>query len=489
MGTVFVLSIRLMFELVIGLEIHLKINSEKKLFCACRNLQDFIKTQPNSNICPVCTWQPWSLPVLQRWAVEKSLLLWRALKCSFNNPSLFDRKSYFYPDLPLGYQITQFYKPYGKEWTVSFYNESYSNSTNVGIHALQIETDTAKTIHDGDDSFIDFNRACTPLVEIVTKPDFRSADEVTNFLKEIQRIARFNNIGDADLEKWQMRVDVNLSIRPTGQKEYWTRVEIKNINTFSNIKAAIHVEYARQLEILQQWDTVTQQTRRWDAESWTTILMRSKEDALDYRYFPEPDLPPLLLDETILDAMNTSELVIPADFIQLYVETFGFHKEYINVLIGSPVMHRYFHAMLLHDFEPKSIVKWLAGPIAAYCKEHFVEIDALPFDQEKMIRFLRLIQSHAITNSQAKIVMKEMLATGDDPDSIVSAHKFDEAWLSEEQLMEIISSVIQKNPDAVSDYQGGKDTAIKFLMWQVMRDTKGQVPHTIILEKLTTSLS
>lgn len=465
------------YQLVIGLEIHLKLNSDTKLFCSCANIQDVIQTTPNTHICPVCSAQPGALPVLQPWPVSKSLLLARALWCRVQNPSTFDRKSYFYADLPMGYQITQFFTPYAVEGQVSFFDETYSTATTINIHEAHMETDTAKTIHDGDDSFVDFNRAGTPLVEIVTQPDFRTAQQVIDFLKEIQRIAQFNNIADADLEKWQMRVDVNMSIRPTDSDPYGTRVEIKNINTFSNIRAAIDAEYARQVQIISSWETLDQETRRRDATTGTTISMRSKEDALDYRYFPEPDLPPLLISAEQLAASQDHELIIPAHAVEVYTHSYGFHKEYINVLLADRVSHDFFVELVDRGHEPKTIAKWMAGPLVSYCNEHYTTMDQLPISLEQVDSFLSLLSEQSLNNNQAKIVIKDMLASGENPDVIIARHGFDQAGMSDDDLTRIVQEVVDAHPDAVADYQWGKQSAIKFLLGQVMRQTRGQAGH------------
>jgi len=463
------------YELVIWLEIHVKIQSATKLFCACRNEQDFINNKPNSFVCPFCTGQPGALPSLQLWPVQKSLLFARALNCRINNPSHFDRKSYFYPDLPAGYQITQFFTPYAVDGQVSFFSDNFSSESSVAIRAMQMEVDTAKSIHDGDSVFLDFNRAGTPLVEVVTQPDFRHADNVISFLKELQRIVRYNGIGDADMEKGQMRVDVNCSIREMWSEWLNDRVELKNMNSFTAIRKAIEREYQRQVALVEAGKSVEQQTRGWDEKTQDSFPMRTKENALDYRYFPEPDLPPLLLAEQLLDEAKAARCLVPYEVIKHHKEHYGFHKEYINVLISSVVVHELFEDLVQHGFEGMLVAKRLAGPLIAYCRERFVDVDQLPFSRDDLLAFLTLAKDKKLIENQLKIVMKEMLKTGKSPSEIVDEKWFSGWGMDESTLKNIISEIMEKNGPIVEQYRWGKESAIGFFVGQVMRATKGQV--------------
>ena len=293
------------YLLTIGLEIHIKLNTPNKMFCQCANEQNFETLMPNTHICPVCTGQPGALPTLSKEVVDKALLLGKALHCKVNEYSQFDRKSYFYPDLPMGYQITQLYKPTNVEGQVSFFLNNYTQEKTVHILDAHMENDTAKMIHNGGEALLDFNRAGTPLVEIVTNPDFTSTDEVVEFLKELQRLMRYNDISSADMEKGQMRCDVNISVRKNSSDPLGTRAEIKNINSFGMVKRAIEHEQARQEAIYEKGETFSQQTRGRDDAKGESYLMRSKEDALDYRFFPEPDLPPLHISKETIERLNS----------------------------------------------------------------------------------------------------------------------------------------------------------------------------------------
>ena len=353
------------YVITVGLEIHLKLSSQTKIFCPCKNDQSLEDNRPNTHICPTCTGQPGALPRLSRQVVQKALLLWKAMNCQFNIRSSFDRKNYFYPDLPMGYQITQFYTPINVKGQVSFFLEGFEKELKVWITEAHLECDTAKSFHQGGQMLLDFNRAGTPLIEIVTWPDFDSAEAAVEFAKEIQRIAKRNDISDADMEKGQMRVDVNVSIRPSVDDPFGTRVELKNINSFSAIKRAIDAEVARQIQLKKAGETLTQETRRRDDLKGVSFAMRSKEDALDYRYFPEPDLPDLVLDQELLNHAEQAQLLIPSEKIRKMKSEYWFHKEFINALIGDLKVLNFFEEMVALGYDPKMIAKWIAGPISA----------------------------------------------------------------------------------------------------------------------------
>lgn len=461
------------YKLTIGLEIHLKVKSSTKLFCRCQNSQDMEMLVPNTNICPVCTWQPWALPVLSYEPMIKSLLMWRALKCTIHNISAFDRKSYFYPDLPMWYQITQYHKPTMTDGQVEFFNEDFSTSEIVGIQQIQMETDTAKAIHTQWSSLIDYNRSATPLIEIVTRPEFHSATQVAAFLKELQRIARYNDISDADMEKGQMRVDVNISISKDSTRGI--RNEIKNMNSISAIMRAIEHEYSRQIAVIDAGGTIDQATRRRDDISGESFVMRSKEDALDYRYFPEPDLPPLHLDRDTLDELEVMPLHIPALIIHRCREEFGFHKEYINALINDKETLDYFLACLDDGCDPKETVKWIAWPMLAYTKENFLTLSQLKFDRGQFVSFLRLIESEKLISNQYKMVMEQMIVTGKSPDEVIKALWFDTVQSNDDEVMSIIEKILTDNPTVVEQYKWWKETSIGFFVGQVMKALGGKI--------------
>ncbi len=473
--------------LTIWLEIHIKLNSENKMFCQCKNEQNFDTLEPNTNICPVCTGQPGALPTLSEDVLLLALKLGKALNCKINKESQFDRKSYFYPDLPMGYQITQLYKPTNTNGEVSFFVNNYEEEKKIRILDAHMESDTAKMIHEWWQSLIDFNRAGTPLIEIVTWPDFSNDDEVVEFLKELQRIVRYNNISNADMEKWQMRVDVNISIRKNESDPLWTRVELKNINSFWMIKRAILHEYNRQKTLLEKWEKVWQETRMRNDTEWISKMMRSKEDALDYRYFPEPDMPILQLNDEILKNLDNEKLIIPHNIIKKFKQEYWFHKEYINALIGDFDTLLVFSELKEQWLDPKSIAKWISGPINAYMKENFVWINDLPFKLKQLSEFIKISDEWKIMDNQMKIVMDEMLKAWKSASEIIKEKWFDAPEISENDLENIAKKVLENNPTIVEQYKSGKTSTLWFFVWQVMKETAWKANPKIvgeILEKL-----
>lgn len=462
------------YVITVGLEIHLKLSSQTKIFCPCKNDQSLEDNRPNTHICPTCTGQPGALPRLSRQVVQKALLLWKAMNCQFNIRSSFDRKNYFYPDLPMGYQITQFYTPINVKGQVSFFLEGFEKELKVWITEAHLECDTAKSFHQGGQMLLDFNRAGTPLIEIVTWPDFDSAEAAVEFAKEIQRIAKRNDISDADMEKGQMRVDVNVSIRPSVDDPFGTRVELKNINSFSAIKRAIDAEVARQIQLKKAGEVLTQETRRRDDLKGVSFAMRNKEDALDYRYFPEPDLPDLVLDQELLDQADQAQLLIPSEKIRKMKSEYWFHKEFINALIGDLKVLNFFEEMVALGYDPKMIAKWIAGPISAYMIANFVAIDDLKVNKEQLISFFSLVKKGALIDNQLKLVMEEMLQNGWDPEEIVKEKGFDAPAFDEDELKTIIQSVLDANESVVDQYRSGKTSVIGFLVGQTMKQTQGK---------------
>ncbi len=459
------------YIITIWLEIHVKLNSPSKMFCQCKNEQNFDTLLPNTNICPVCTAQPWALPTLSEDVLRLWLKLGKALNCKINKESQFDRKSYFYPDQPSGYQITQLYHPTNTEWKVSFFVNNYEKEMSVDIISAHMESDTAKMIHDGWQALVDFNRAWTPLVEIVTWPDFSNEDEVVEFLKELQRIVRFNGISNADMEKWQMRIDVNISIRENESDPLWTRVELKNINSFWMIKRAIKHEYDIQVDMVEKWEKFEQQTRMWNDIEWISKLMRSKEDALDYRYFPEPDMPILELSDEKFAWLDRQKLEIPHNIIKKFKQEYWFNKEYINALVGDQTTLDYFLDIVEEWVEPKIVAKWIAGPMNAYMKNNFVDINNLKFGKNRFLEFLGTSQKGEIIDSQMKIVMDEMLESGKNASDIIKEKWFDAPAVDSWELESIIKKIIDDNQDIVEQYRWWKVSVIWFFVWQAMKET------------------
>jgi len=458
------------YEMVIWLEIHIKLNSKTKLFCSCKNEQNFDNLKPNTNICSVCTGQPGALPVLQEDALKKWVKLWLALNCKINKISNFDRKSYFYPDLPIGYQITQLFHPTNVDGFVNFFVNNYQEEKTVKIKQAHIEADAGKTIHEWWKAYLDYNRAATPLVEIVTYPDFRSDEEVVEFLKELQRIVRFNNVGDADLEKWQMRCDVNISLRPKGSEKFGTRVELKNMNSFSAIKRAINHEYKRQKKLLEAWKQVEQETRGWNDVKWSSYTMRSKEDALDYRYFPEPDLPPLKLEDDFIEEQRKTLVESSFSRAKRYKEQYNFNKEFITPLISDLAISDLFENLVKDGIKAKNAWKWIVNMLLRYLNDNQISLkDAnLNYDWFKLI--IKKEQDGELLANQAKDVFNIMMNENKNPEQTI-----EEKWYKAQddgELESIVKEVLSENVEAVEDIKQGKMKAIWFLVWQVMKKSQ-----------------
>lgn len=458
------------YEIVIWLEIHVKLNSKTKLFCSCKNDQDFENIKANQNICPVCTWQPGALPVLQTQALEKWVLLWLALNCSINKLSNFDRKSYFYPDLPIWYQITQMFRPTNTNWTVSFFVDNFWEERTVKINQAHMEADAGKTVHENWKAYLDFNRSATALVEIVTDPDFRTEEEVVEFLKELQRLVRFNNVSHADLEKWQMRCDVNVSLRKFWDDEFWTRVELKNMNSFSAIRRAIKHEYRRQEKLLESWWVIDQETRWWNDETWSSYTMRSKEDALDYRYFPEPDLPVLELDDEFIN--NQREKLVESAFSRAkrYKNNYNFNKEFITPLISSKEISDFFEKLVKDWVKPRIWAKRIVNTVLSYLNDQWIELENADFSYDELKYILKQEQAWDLMENQWKDVFWTMIDTWKSAKEII-----DEKWYKPQddwELEDIVKETLKENSQAILDIKEWQMKAVWFLVGQIMKKSK-----------------
>lgn len=450
-----------MWKYTIWLEIHIKLATASKIFCNCQNTQEFDQTKPNQHICPVCSAQPWAMPTINPECIDKAMSLARLFWTDINPNFTRDRKSYFYPDIPMWYQITQFYNPIIKWGKVSFYSDNFESINTVDIHEAHLENDTAKTVNIDNKIFIDYNRAGTPLIEIVTKPWFTSDTQVVDFLKELQKNIKSNDIWYADLEKGQMRVDVNISV--SDSEILGTRVEIKNINSFSAIRNAINYEFERQIRLLDDWNPVDQETRRRDDATWTTKVMRSKENAMDYRYIPELDLPIVWLDENYHDK-NQLYTTTNFDIISRY-KNYWFHKEYIYGIVNNDTVFERFEYGVDKWYDPKTVAKWLLWWFAWLINEKWS--DAILFDKDVFISFLELIKNKWYSDNINKQVFDELLKTWNNLEDISS--KFDTN--DNLDLEQIVQDILDINPAIVDQYRWWKESVIWFFIWQGMRAT------------------
>ena len=472
------------FEPVIGLEIHVQLASKTKLFCACPNgvSED---TKPNSAICPVCMGHPGVMPVLTEGALELAVRAGLAMNCKTNTYSSFSRKHYFYPDLHKGYQITQYDEPINGAGYIEITYGPKDNlqKKKIGIHHAHLEEDAAKSSHEAEYSLVDYNRAGDPLLEIVSMPDMRSPDEAYAYLTEIKRLMRWVGASNCDMEKGELRVDVNISLRPKGQEQFGTRAEIKNLNSFKGVREALIYEINRQTEILNNGGKVKQETRQWDKVELVTKPMRSKEDALDYRYFPEPDLPPVILQEDWLKKVQASMPELPASKEARFMKA-GLSAYDAGVLTSSREISNYFEEVTKSGkVSLKTASNWIQTDLLGLLHAEKKEIEDSPIPAAKLAELLELTESGKINRKQAREVFEEIYKNGGNPAEIVEKRGM--VQVSDEgQLEEWAKAAIAANPKAVADYQKGNKAAIGALVGGVMKLSKGKANPRVISQLL-----
>ncbi len=458
------------FETVIGLEIHVELATQTKIFCNCKN--EF-GAPPNSHVCPVCMGSPGVLPVLNEEALKLGIRAALALNCEVRRSSKFDRKNYFYPDSPKAYQISQYDEPIGEHGFVEIVVNG--EVRRIGITRVHLEEDAGKLNHAdfGDASYVDLNRAGVPLIEIVSEPDIRSAEEARLFLEELKATMQYCLISDCKMEEGSLRCDANISLRPMGQEQLGTKTEIKNMNSFRNVQRGLDYEWARQDKILRAGKTVEQQTLRWDEASAATILMRSKEDAHDYRYFPEPDLPRVLLSEEYIQARLQEVPELPMARRHRFEREYGIPAYDAGVLTASRTLADYFDETAQHVNDPKTVSNMIMGDVLGYLKTVEKEINELPMKPVQLAALISLMEDGTISSKIAKNVLKEMLESGKEPKTIIADQGL--VQISDEgQLSEIAQRVLAANPKSVEDYRAGKEKALGALVGQMMKETKGK---------------
>ncbi len=475
-----------MFEVVIGLEVHIQLNTKTKIFCACPTS---FGEAPNTNVCPVCLGLPGALPVLNEQTLRKAISFGNAVGATIHKKSIFNRKNYFYPDLPKGYQISQFEIPIveGGELHIDFDDGS---TKRIGITRAHLEEDAGKSIHEGGQSKVDLNRAGTPLLEIVSEPDMRSSDEVIRYLKKMHAIVRYLDISDANMQEGSFRCDVNISIRPKGDTNLNTRVEIKNMNSFKFIQKAIEYEVGRQIEAWEDGvfeDEVYQETRLFDVSCGETKSMRGKEDAADYRYFPEPDLEPVIVsDEMLEEGKNIPEL--PDAKKARFVKEHGI-KEYDAAVITSDIeMAHFFEKMLQEGASAKNAVTWLTVELQARLKNGLT-LESSPVDAVKLATLVKRIDDSTISGKAAKEVLDTLMiapeASVDDTIDTLGLKQ-----VSDDGAIEaLVEGILVANPDKVEQFKGGKEKLLGFFVGQVMKESKGSANpakvNEILKKKLT----
>lgn len=458
------------YETVIGLEVHVELTTKTKIFCGCSTA---FGGAPNTHTCPVCTGMPGSLPVLNRQVVEYAMAVGLAANCSITRYCRFDRKNYFYPDNPQNYQISQLYLPVCRDGSVEI--ETLAGKKTVGIHEIHMEEDAGKLIHDewGDCSLVDYNRSGVPLIEIVSEPDMRSAEEVIAYLEKLRMMIQYLGASDCKLNEGSMRADVNLSVRRAGEEAFGTRTEMKNLNSFKAIARAIENEKNRQIDLLEEGKKVIQETRRWDDVKEYSYAMRSKEDAQDYRYFPEPDLVPLEISEEWIEAVKSRQPEFQPEKMQRYKKEYGLPDYDAQILTGSKYLADFFEAVTELCKKPKKVSNWLMGETMRMLKEQEMEPEDISFSPENLAKLIELTEEGSINGTVAKEVFEQIFAKDVDPVSYVEEQGL-KTVNDAGELRNIILQVIKDNPRSVADYQNGKEKAIGFLVGQTMKAMKGK---------------
>ncbi|MGA3187165.1 MAG: Asp-tRNA(Asn)/Glu-tRNA(Gln) amidotransferase subunit GatB [Bryobacteraceae bacterium] len=461
------------YEPVIGLEVHVQLATRTKIFCGCPTS---FGAPPNTNVCPVCLGLPGALPVLSRQAVELALKASLALHCEVNPKSIFARKNYFYPDLPKGYQISQYDQPLAEHGFVEI--EVNGLKRPIFITRIHMEDDAGKSIHDGfkDSSkytYVDLNRSGTPLIEIVTEPDIRSSDEAFAFLTELKQILQFLEVSSCDMEKGHLRCDANVSVRLRGAEKFGTKAEVKNLNSFRFLKMALDHEIERQVDLLESGGRVTQETRLFNVETGETVSMRSKENAHDYRYFPEPDLVPLRVSDTWLLRLKDQMAELPNERRLRFIEAYGLTEYNAGVLTATRAAGDYFEKVAAVSGDARTAANWVMGDLAALLKEHGKEIAESPISAENLGQLIKLIAQAKISGKIAKEILPKMFASSEPAEAIVEREGLHQ--ISDTGALEkIVDEVIAANPKQVEQYRGGKQTVIGFLVGQVMKASRGQ---------------
>ena len=467
------------YETVIGLEVHVQIKTKTKIFCSCST--EF-GSPPNENTCPICLGMPGVLPVLNKRFLESSMRACLATHCTIEPMNRFARKNYFYPDLPKGYQISQFELPLGTNGYININVDG--TKKRIGLTRIHMEEDAGKLIHGENSgrpgkSYVDFNRTGVPLCEVVSEPDMRSAEEARAYLNELKSILEYTGVSDCNMEEGSLRCDANVSIRPVGQKEFGTRAELKNLNSFKFIQKAIEYEVDRQTKLLDQGDTVKQETRLYDADRNETFPMRSKEEAHDYRYFPDPDLVPIMIDEAWVEELRKTIPELPEQKRERFVKSYKIPEYDAGVLTSSKPLADYFEQCTALFPQPKTISNWMMGDLLRELKKDCRNIVDCPVSPSALVDLLKLIESGTISGNIAKGIFEEMYQTQKSAGSIVDEKGLKQITDSS-AIEKIVAEVLQANPSQVEEFKGGKEKVLGFLVGQVMKASKGKANPAMV---------
>ncbi|MBR2476986.1 MAG: Asp-tRNA(Asn)/Glu-tRNA(Gln) amidotransferase subunit GatB [Clostridia bacterium] len=472
------------YESVIGLEVHAELATNTKIYCSCRN--EF-GLDVNTSCCPICTGMPGTLPVLNKKVVEYAIKAGLALNCSITREGKQDRKNYFYPDLPKAYQISQFDLPLCTDGYLDI--EVNGEKKRIGITRIHIEEDAGKLIHSvmGDESYVDFNRCGVPLIEIVSEPDLRSAEEAKIYLETLKSVLQYIEVSDCKMEEGSLRCDINVSLRPVGSDKFGTRTEMKNVSTLSGTQRAIDYEIGRQTVILDNGGTIDQETRRWDDGKGENVLLRSKEEAHDYRYFPEPDLMPIVVSDEWIEEIRATLPEMPDVKKARYTGELGLGDYEAGIIVGNKSMARFFDRCVELGGNVKAVANWLQGDIMKVVKDKDITFDDINFTPEDLNELAAIVDKGTISITAAKKVLAKMFETSDKPSKIVD--ELGLAQISDEGAIEaMVNAVLDQNPQSFEDYKNGKTRALGFLVGMVMKESKGkgnpQIINKMILERL-----
>ena len=461
------------WEIVMGLEVHTELATKTKIFCGCSTA---FGGEPNTHVCEICSGMPGTLPLLNERVVEFAVRTGLATNCKITQKTKFDRKNYFYPDLPKAYQISQLYLPICRNGYIEVKGEN-GEPKKIGIHEIHMEEDAGKLIHDEfeDCTLVDYNRCGVPLLEIVSEPDFRSADEVIEYLEKLRAILQFTGVSDCKMQEGSLRADVNLSVRPKGEKEFGTRTEMKNLNSFHAIARAIAYESRRQIDLLEDGEAVVQETRRWDDNKGYSYAMRSKEDAQDYKYFPEPDLPPIEISDARIQEIRESMPELPEQKKQRYREALGLPEYDTEILTGNMAFVTLFEEAVKLCDSPKDVANWIMGEVMKLLNDTGTLPEDMTLAPEKLAAVIQMVKSGKINRGTGKTVLEKVFTDGVDPESYVKENNL--AQITDlGAIRPVLEEVIAANEKSVSEYKAGKTQAMGYIMGQAMRALKGKAP-------------
>ena len=472
------------YETVIGLEVHCQLKTNTKVWCSCD--ADYDNKEPNTAVCPICTGQPGALPKLNEKVLDYAIKAALALGCEINRESYFDRKNYFYPDSPKNYQITQFFKPYAENGVLKITTNS-GKEASVGIERIQIEEDTAKSIHTASETLLNYNRASVPLIEIISKPEIKNAEEAYAYLNTLKDRLKYTKVSDVSMELGSLRCDANVSVRKKGETKLGTRTETKNLNSFKAVVKAIEYETNRQIEVLENGGRVVQETRLWDEENAVTKPMRSKEEAMDYRYFPEPDLPAIIITESRLSNVKDEMPEFADEKAKRFINEYKLNEMEAATLSSEQELAEYYEQVVKVSDDARLAANWVLTEILRVLKEKNISIEEFSVEPKNIGKLIKLIKANTISSKIAKDVFEILLSENKDPEIIVKEKGLVQITDNSE-IEKIVEQVLAENPQSVEDYKAGKSNALKYLMGQSMRLSKGKANPQMINEMILARL-